>query len=286
MKTRTKSLLTLLLVVVSISAYAGGPWLTPKGHGFAQVQAIFPAYQYSGLLMSHFRDVQGVNRYTYNGDYGAYLEYGLTDKLDVMTAVPFKYIKTGDLTDERHFDQLLDEGSLTGLSNYYLGLKYGLIDGDVKVALSLQTRWNTGTIDYEKGLATGYDANSYGLMLHIGRGSDKQYGFLELGYHYMSNDFSDIIEVNLEHGWKVKDAWFIAAVLNVRKSLYNGQYDDTNFAQTGLYPNNQEWIVGGAKISRDLKGGWGLNTALPLVPIYFKQVGFNGAFSLGLYKKF
>lgn len=285
MRTHTRLLSALTLLLLAHTAKAGGPWTTPKGHGYAQVQAIFPAYRYSGLLMSHFRDVQGVNRYTYNADYSAYLEYGITDRLDLTTALPFKYISTGDLTDEQYFDPLLEEGNLTGLSNYHLGLKYGLVDGDVKVAMSFLTRWNTATFDMDKGLATGYEANSYGLMLHVGRGNDRQYGFVEVGYHYMSNDYSDIIEVNLEHGWKVKEVWYLAAMFNVRKSLYNGSYQNNALSQTGMYPNNQEWIVGSLKIARELDKGWGLNTALPLVPIYFNQVGFNGAFSLGLYRK-
>lgn len=279
----------LVLLLLSTSAYfakAGGPWLSGKGHGFVQFQTVLPAYQYSGLLMSHLRDVQGVNRYTYNADFGVYAEYGITKKLDLITTLPFKYVKTGEVTDQRYFDNLLDEGSLAGFSNYHLALKYGLVDSKVKVAVSLQTRWNTGKLDLDKGLATGYDANSFGIMAHIGRGSDKHYGFLELGYNVFTNGFSHMMDLNIEHGWKVKEAWFVAASLSGRFGLNNGDYNEPTLAQTGLYPNNQQWAAISLKASRDFKNGWGVNGALPLVPIYFKYVGFNGSISLGVFKKF
>lgn len=283
---KIRATLLTLFVFATADLFAGGPWLHSKGHGFAQAQIILPAYSYSGLLMSHFRDVQAINRYTHNSDYILYAEYGIGQKLDLITTLPFKYVKTGNLTDEQGFDNVMPEGSLTGLSNYHLGLKYGILDAKVKAAISLHTRWNTGSFDLEKGLATGYDANSFGVMAHIGRGSATHYGFVEFGYHYFTNNLSDVIELNVEHGWKVKDAWFIAGALNGRFSLGNGSYNEPRLRETGLYPNNQQWLVGSIKASRDFKNGWGLNTTFPLLPIYFKYVGFNGTFSLGLFKKF
>ena len=151
-------LLTVLLSSVT-SVMAGGPWLQKKNGGFVQAQFVLPAYQYSSLLMGVFiSDLQGVNRRVHSSDYSIYMEYGITDKLDVITTLPFKYVKTGELTDQQYFSTLLPEGDLFGLSNYHVALKYGLVDKKVKVAVSLQTRWNTISQDLGKGLATGYDA--------------------------------------------------------------------------------------------------------------------------------
>ena len=280
-------LMCALMLSVSISAFAQGPWTQKKGEGYIQFQSVLPAYQYESLLNGRFiNNRQKINRKTFNSDFSFYFEYGLGEKLDVIASLPFKYISTGDLTDEQHFDDLLPEGDLFGLSNPRLAIRYGLVEKNVTVAVSLQTSWNTISQDLDKGLATGFDANSFGAMVHIGRSKEKHYGFLAIGYHKYTNDFSDVLEINLEHGWKLGQKWNVALALNARHSLDNGSYRNENLEQTGLYPNNQEWAAISGKVAYDLANGFGLNLALPLVPIKFQYVGFNGTIGLGIYKKF
>ncbi len=281
-----KVLIVAVIMSISLSSFAGGPWLQKKNHGFVQMQTVLPAYRYSSMLMGTFiKDVQGVNRKTFNSDYGIYIEYGLMDDLNVITRLPFKYVSTGDLTDEQSFEDLLPSGSLSGMSNYELALKYKLIDKKVKVAVSLNSSWNTISQDLNKGLATGYDANSLGLTAHIGRSSNKQYGFLEVGFHKYSNNFSDAVKISLEHGWQVKERLNVGFALDALHFLENGSYYNANLAQTGLYPNNQGYMAIGGKLAYEKENGLGFNVAVPLIPIKFKYIGFNGAFALGVYKK-
>lgn len=291
MKTKKMNLLknwsVALFFLWSGSLLAGGPWLHKKNDGFIQVQATLPAYQYSQLLMGWaMTETEGVNRKTFTSDYGVYLEYGLTDKLNVISSLPFKYIKTGELTDEIANANLLPEGSIFGLSNYKVGFKYGLIDKKVKVALSAQTSWNTIQQDLSTGLATGFEANSYGLMAHVGRSSEKQYGFLELGYHLFTHNYSDAIELKIEHGWKIGNHIYLAGVLEGWFSMHNGKKFNANLAQTGASPNNQEWAFIGFKGSYEFDNGLGFNMGMPLIPIKFNLVGYNGAINLGAFKKF
>ena len=284
-----KQLLVVIFLIAARSASIaqGGPWTQKKGEGFAQFQAILPAYQYKSLLNGRFiNDIQGVNRKTFNSDFGLYLEYGLSDKIDVIGNLPFKYIRTGELTDQLYFENLLDEGDLFGLSNPKLAFRYKLLEKKVNLAISLQSTWNTIRTDLDKGLATGFNANSLGAMVHIGRGNDKHYGFLNIGYHKYTHGFSDVLEINLEHGWNIKEKWHLALALSARHSLENGTYRNENLEQTGFYPNNQEWAAISAKIAYDLPNGYGLNLALPLVPIKFQYVGFNGTIGFGVFKKF
>ena len=287
MKTIKQVVALLLICGTYITSYAGGPWLLGKNQAFVQAQAIVPVYSYSSLLMGNFtKDVQGVNRKTYNLDYGFYLEYGLSDKINLITKVPFKYVSTGELTDQTYFEDVLPSGNLSGLSNYELSIKYGLIDSDVKVALSLNTSWNTISQDLEKGLATGFDANSFGLTVHAGRSNTKHYGFAQLGFHKYSNNFSDIIKIEVEHGWNLGQRFGLAFLLDARHSLNNGSYYHANLSQTGLYPDNQEWIVISSKLNYETEKGWGANMAIPIAPLKFKSVGFNGTIGRGVYKKF
>lgn len=287
-KTCYGSLLTFAFVLGVISpSLAQGPWTQKKGEGYFQFQSILPAYKYESLLNGRFvNERQGVNRKTFNSDYSFYLEYGLGDKLDVITSLPFKYVSTGELTDKLHFGDLLAEGNLFGLSNPRLAFRYSLLEKKVNVAVSLQTSWNTISKDLDKGLATGFDASSFGAMIHIGRSKEKHYGFLAVGYHKYTNDFSDVLEINLEHGWKIGPKWNISFALNARHSLENGSYRNENLEQTGLYPNNQEWAAISVKAAYEWANGFGVNLALPLVPIKFQYVGFNGTIGLSIYKKF
>lgn len=282
-------LATLLCAFSSINAQS--PWLHKKNDGFLQIQGILPAYQYSSTLNGFFlSDKQDVNRETFNSDYSLYIEFGITDKLNVTSVLPFKYVSTGDLTDTQSnlpFNNVLEEGSLSGIGNYRLALKYSLgKKKNVDFAISLDTRWNTISQDLNKGLSTGYDANVFGLVFHAGRSFSNHYGFASLGYYKYTNDYSDIIEINIEHGWILNKRWNIAAALDGHLSLHNGSYFNANLDQTGLYPNDQEWIVISGKASYNLKNNFGINAALPVIPIYFNRVGFNGTFALGFFKKF
>lgn len=282
-----KLCLSIIFLSLGINSKAGGPWLQKKKSGLAQIQLIVPAYSYSSLLMGTFiNETQGINRKVFNLDYSVYLEYGLSDKLDLITTLPFKYVKTGELTNQQHVPNLLPEGDLHGLSNYQLALKYGLIDKKIKVAVSIHSRWNTISKNLDKGLATGFDANSFGIMAHVGRSSEKHYGFLEVGFHTYTNNFSDVVEINLEHGWILGKRWNLALVLNARHSLENGSYHNENLTQTGLYPNDQSWAAVSGKVAYEKENGWGINAALPLIPIKFKYVGYNGTINLGVFKKF
>ncbi|HAA16355.1 MAG TPA: hypothetical protein DCE41_33490 [Cytophagales bacterium] len=284
---RIQALFTLLILSLgSFTAQAGGPWVVKKNKGYVQLQAVLPVYPYRALLMGTIRDTQGVNRYTFNSDYSAYLEFGLTDRLNVVSTLPAKYIRTGRETDQRYFEDLLPAGSLFGLSNYHIGLKYQLVDRNVKAAVSVHSRWNTARFDLDKGLATGYDANAFGVMAHVGRGNDKHFGFVEVGYHAFTNGFSDVVQINVEHGWKLKEVWYLAATLNSTISLQNGTYYQANLAQTGFYPNNQAGTAISVKASRELNNGYGLQASFPLIPITLQYVGFNGTVAMGIYKRF
>lgn len=284
----TKQIVTsLLALATTLPAIAGGPWLHKKKDGFIQAQANLPAYQYKSMLMgAGIKDIQYTNRKVFNSDYTLYFEYGITDKLDVIALMPLKHVSTGDVTDSVDLNTLLPEGNLTGLSNPELSLKYGLLDKKVKLAISLTGSFNTISSDLEKGLATGFDANSIGLTTHIGRSAGIHYGFAEVGYHLYDNNFSDVLKARVEHGWIIKKRWIVGLTLDARISMENGSYFNANLAQTGLYPNNQSFVAIGAKVAYETEKGFGFNLANPLIPIYFKYIGFNGAIAFGAYKKF
>ncbi len=289
-KTLLSSLFTVLLIVVLANdAFAGGPWLLKKGKGYFQLQAHFAAYRYSQLLTGFgATKTRNINREIFYADYGFYGEYGITDKLDVMAMLPFKYADAGDLTNkETNFvGGLLEGGSINGLSNVRLGLKYGLIDKDVKLAISAQAALNTVSTEAEKGLTTGFQANAFGLMAHVGGGlGSKWYAFAEMGFMKYTDEFSDTVEGRVEIGRTLGNAFTLMLTTEVRLSFDNGSYYNENFIQTGLYPNDQQWIASSLKLNWQSAGKFGAHIGTALIPLHLTNVGFAGTFVIGAYLK-
>ena len=286
-KTIIQYLGILFLLSINLSdAYAGGPWLQKKGKGYFQFQSTLLASRYRELSLSSSGDNQGINRAVYSADYGLYGEYGLTDKLDILATIPFKYADVGEQTDELFFPNLLEEGSINGLSNLRFGLKYGILDKDIKVAISAQASFNTVSTDLEKGLATGIQGNAFGLFAHVGKGfGGKWYAFAELGYMKHSNNFSDIIEGRVEVGFNLGSKATIMLSTDIRQSLKNGTFFNENLIQTGLYPNDQEWIASTLKVNFAVSEKVGINFGTTFIPFQLNNVGLAGAFSVGAYVK-
>lgn len=223
----------------------------------------------------------------YNADYGLYGEYGITDKLNVVAVLPFKAVSTLGVTDSTDFSEvLLDSGSITGLSNITLAIKYGLIDDRWKLAVSGQVKINSSSVNSDLGLATGFQANAYGVILHGGGGIGKKgYGFADLGFNVYDNGFSETFEGQLEYGYALKERLYVGANMGYRISMQNGTFNDGNLLQTGLYSSDQEYVAVSLKASYEMKSGLGFNFATPIAPIYFNNIGFNGTLAFGVFYK-
>lgn len=267
------------------NANAGGPWLWKKGKGFFQVQAIPLAYAYDRLLDGPAFDARDINREVYALDYGFYGEYGISDRINVIASLPFKYASVGALTETPDaFPTLLEEGSIHGLSNIRLGLKYGILDENLKVAISAITSLNTVSTDIEKGLATGFQGTSVGLTAHVGGSfKEKWYAFGELGFQYMFSDFDDSVEAVFEIGRSFSPKVTVLMRLDVRQSLENGDFYDERLVQTGLYSSDQSWIAGSFKVNYEATENFGVSLGLPLIPVRFQNVGYTGSFIFGAY---
>lgn len=281
--------IALLIVVAALSfpTFAGGPWLYKKGSGFLQFQAIPQVIAYDRIFLGTRSDWLDINRPVYGLDLGVYGEYGLTDRLNIMAHLPFKYVATGDQAETLHNPNLLDQGSLVGLSNVGLALKYGLLDKGFKLAISAQARFNTASKELDKGLATGFLSNSFGVYLHAGGSWGKRwYTFVEAGVNAATNDYSNFIQGHVEVGYQISQRLSAALTLDIRNSLQDGSFMNENLQQTALFENDQEWIGSGVKFTYDTGKGWGYNFGTALVPLKVDGIGFAGTLTAGVYKTF
>jgi hypothetical protein len=276
-----KTILLSLLLFFSYSLIAGGPWLNKSKSGFFQIQSTFPSSSYNKLFLRNSNE-STLSRSVLDYTLQAYLEYGLTDKLNIISTLPYKFVGT---TTSNNDSAELEKGSLNGLGNYKIGLKYGVLNKGLKVAISIQSNLNTITKDLNKGLATGYDANSLGLYIHIGKGFTKNlYSFIDGGVNAVGNDYSNYIDIHYELGYQIKPSLWTALTFDIRESFKNGSNLNENLKQTGLYTNNQEYFAYGLKASYELKSKIGF-TAATFGAFSGNYVAKIATFSLGVYKK-
>lgn len=281
--------IALLLIALSFGAvksFAQSPWLYKKKKGFYQVQTTFLASPYTSLVVGKpSESTLDLNREVYTTDFSAYFQYGLSDKFNIGGKIPIRYVSSGEETGELQNPTLLDEGSLFGLSNIELNLKYGLLDKKLKVATSIQTVLNTVSKDLDKGLTTGYNYNAIGIFGHLGGSIGKRgYAYTDLGVMLTSNDFSDFFQNHIEGGYRFGRAFWVKLTLDIRKSFENGDYNNENLIQTGLNPNDQEWVGFGFGLTYETKANIGFNFFTGGA-IDAQYIGFSPPITLGVYKK-
>ena len=276
--------LLIIFILFPLFILAGGPWILSKKSGFFQLQSTFPTGSYSNLFLEDNKNLS-LTRTALDYTLQAYLEYGLSDKLNIISVLPYKLISTGNSITNNLTSPVLQKGKLTGFSNFKLGFKHVVSDNKVKVAISIMSSFNTVNKNLDKGLITGYNGNSIGFYAHIGTSfSNNFYSFIDGGINTVSNDFSDFIELHYELGYQFKKPLWTAITLDVRESLNNGSYFNDNLRQTGFYMNNQEYFAYGIKISYELKNKVGL-TAATFGAFSGNYVAKISTFSIGIYKK-
>lgn len=279
-----KYLFFLLFSVFTLNSFAGGPWLLAKKSGFLEIQTTLPVGTYNRLFLANNNFID-LNRDAIDINIQAYLEYGITDKLNLITVLPYKYITTGAAQTPLNNPILLPSGKLSGLSNFKLALKYKLSDKKIKIAMSIQSSFNSTQQDLEKGLITGYGANSIGLYAHLGKSfSERFYSFVEGGINSSSNNFSDFYAIHYEIGYRFKPSFWGAFTLDLLESFRNGSYRNENLRQTGFYTNNQEYFSFGIKTSYEFKNKIGFTIAA-FGAFSGNYVAYLSTFSLGVYKK-
>lgn len=279
-----KQILIIALTIYPYSIFAGGPWLVKAKSGFLELQTTQPFGKYNQLFLENGQTLN-LNRSVLDITFQGYLEYGISNKLNLITSLPIKVISTHEKQTKLGNPYTLDKGSLIGLGNYKLALKYKLTEKKLNTAISIQANFNTISQDLNKGLATGYDANYIGLYAHLGKSINTNlYTFIEGGYNKTSSDFSDYIDIHYEIGYQIKKSFWGALTFDVRESIKNGVYNNQNLKQTGFYTNNQEYFAYGLKASYELKSKIGFT---------FATFGaFNGNYvakiatvSVGIFKK-
>jgi hypothetical protein len=251
--------LGILLVFLSQQSLAGGPWIQEKGQGYGQVSFTFiPAY--NSLYGSDGKTIK-LNREVTDRTLQGYGEYGLTPRLTVTGELPLKFVSTAAevLAGSDFQENVLESGSLTGLGNISVALKYALLQKRLLLSGQLKIDAPTATGEANTGLRTGTGAWGLAPTLILGGSHGKFYAFIESGVRFRSNDYSREFLLGGEAGVSLFSRIWLIGVLDVRQSIDDGTHDNENSEQTGLYPDNQEYVAFGLKLIAEINRRFGIN---------------------------
>ncbi|WPR70694.1 hypothetical protein SLW70_12215 [Flavobacterium sp. NG2] len=235
MKQQSK-LVVIVILLFSQFIQAQSPWTKEKGKAYIQLGA-------SGIFYNQ-AEIDG-KTVDLNADYSdvttqLYTEFGLTDKLEAQLIVPYKIVSVKSAINNATAD-------LSGLGNITIGLKYKLYDQAWKVSAGLQ--YVANTIDYDNGLSTGFAANSLIPYLAAGTSTGKWYYFGNLGYGYMSNNYSDYVKLDAELGYNIIPKGHIILAFNSKNVISKETAFNNNSTQWPSYLDRQTYNAMGLKLN-------------------------------------
>jgi len=266
--------LVFLFLIVAQSVSAGGPWPRKKNSGYAQLGFTYVGYS---RFFNHEGVVTDLRRPVTDFTTQLFLDYGLSDKLTLTANLPFKYVSTADRissADTSYFKDTLQAGSLFGLNNVMLGLKYNIINKRVLFSAGFNAEANVAKYDSLTTLRTGPNAWVFHPYLSVGTTffQGKLYTLLDAGYRLRINNYSDEVDFNFEVGYSWNQKTYFIFNLAGRFSMQEGSYDNNVTAipdtsnpasvslhpngrdlHTSLYPNNQQFLGYGFKFIQKIK---------------------------------
>lgn len=270
-----KKNLLISLVLLATNIYAGGPWTPKKGGGYFQLQPTIPIGTYNKLFLKNNKDLN-LNHSVIDFNFDAYLEYGITNKLAFIGTASTKYVSVKNSTVNK---------SLFAAGNQKIALKYKLREKKTLTSISINSEIYTSSANLNYGLSTGYMSNAIGLMLHYGGSiNDKSYLYIEGGYFYRTHNYSDEVKITTEYGYKIKPKIWLAAVIDIKESTFNGTKKTPELEQTGLYPNNQEYFAWGGKFIYESEKQYGLSIS-SFGAFSGNYVAHLATLNIGIYKK-
>ena len=308
-------LLSVLLLVSTHQAQAGGPWTLKKGHAYTSLNVSYLGY--SSLYGPSGNTIRLTRPVTEIG-IGAFVEYGIIDRLSIILDLPFRIITTGR-TDTSiatpYFPDTLEQGRIIGMNYIGIGAKYMFLNKRVKMAGHLKYEANTSSLDESSGLRTGAAVHVIAPKVSIGAsfGKDKFYAFGEVGPRFRfpnlnnENDstaqYSHDLDYTAELGYSWNDKTYFAVIVSGRMILTQGAYnngmitipeDSVNGGlvpefsyesdlHNGISPNRQQYLGYGIKFSQAI-GNFAIN--LGVYGGMGKRVAAAASFNLGFSYKF
>ncbi len=213
-----KKFLISIFIIFTVSNLFGGAWTMPKGKIYTRI-----AYNYY-YSNEEFTFGGGKKDMDFHGrfrdyNFSLYAEYGITDRLTILTSLYFKQIKKED-----RYVKI----TTNGIGDIDLGLKLNIFKGP-KGVFSIQGLVKIPeAYDEDDALPLGngqYDYEIRGLMGFSLWPKIPGYLNLEFGYRWRTEEPADELRYLLEFGMDFTKKFYGRIKLDGIKGLGNGKED-------------------------------------------------------------
>lgn len=224
---------------------ATGPWVHKVGGGYTSID--FSLLKYSSYHDKHSNGVF-LKREVTHLHFDAYLEWSSIDNLDFIIKVPVVFMTTSEEVQPTFnvAGDTLPATFLNSFGNVAIGIKHQFAEGKWNYAWQADLNVPTGTVQ-STGLRSGYHAFGLQPSVHAGTSGSNWYFQSQAGLHLRHDKYSIEYFVRAEVGANWKERIWVAGVLDLNRSMFNGERNDGNSKQTGTYLNDREYLAYGVK---------------------------------------
>ncbi len=275
-----KSFIYLLIILSGYQVLAGGGWVFEKNSGYFKVAQNMIRSQLFFDKGGAIVDIPTISLYTSS----LYLEYGLTDKLDVIAYVPFFVRSTMNRQQIGQSGDVNPGDAINSFGDTDIALKYGFFQ-DRKIVMSAQLLFGLpfgfSEVTAERILQTG--DGEFNQMIRI----DASHSFYPApfytsvygAFNNRTRGFSEEVRVGGEVGWTPGN-WILILKIEDRMSLYNGVANDLE--ASGTFANNTEYFSYTPEVSYLFNDNFGL-TANAGLALSGKRILAAPNFGFGLF---
>ncbi|GAA4940256.1 hypothetical protein GCM10023314_11330 [Algibacter agarivorans] len=249
----SKKILFVIILAFLFSNSVFSQWTKEKGKGYYKLSAWYLEAD------QHYTDTgetdPNITRSQFNISF--YGEYGISNKFDVITYIPFfsRAVENDEVSGTT--GQIISKGeAFNSFGDVEIGLRYGILKTS-NYALSATLKLGIPTGDNSGGsdgsFQTGDGEFNQLLQTNLGTsfnlGTIPSYAKTYLGFNNRTNGFSDELRAGLEIGSNIlKDKLWIIGRVDILESLRNGELSAQN-SQGSIFANNIEYVSLGAEIA-------------------------------------
>lgn len=238
---KTIKTLFFIALFLSQSTFAQSPWTREKGKAYVQLG-------FSGIFFNEFAGEDG-KALKLPADFSdvtlqLYSEYGITSKLEAQLVLPFRSLSASGNV----LGSTISE-SFSGLGNISLGLKYKIMDSNWKLSSGVLFSPKTSQYDEKTSFSTGFNATSVLPYLTLGSSSGKWYYYGNIGYGYLTNDYSDFFRFNAEVGYNIIPKGHIMIAIDTRNIVSKEDAFLKDEKQSFSYSDRQTYNAFGLKMN-------------------------------------
>ncbi len=260
------------LLMLTTMSYAQSAWVKLKGEAYTQLS--FNNISNYNSVFNKRGNSLFTSRVISDRTIQLYGEYGLTNKLTIVGAIPIKALKTGEVVLEYGSLPIINEGSLVALGNVDFGVRYLLLRKKVNLTTQVQIGFPTSSYDNNTGLRSGINSLVFNPSISIGKGNENWFLQGSVGLLLRTNNYSNGVKLYAEGGRKFFDHLWVIAFVDIVDSFEDGcLVESRQSLETSINLNNSEYKGYGMKLIIEIYDEFGLTAA------------FGGAFSAHLEAK-